>query len=766
MECNFTPDRVTLKDPWCLNALDKEADYLLSLENGRLLAGFYENAGRKTPFVRYGGWESHLIGGHTLGHYLSALSLAATNGGIAGEKREKLLKKLGACVAALKECQFENGFLWGAPIPRGDFPESQFDNVEKGKLDITTQAWVPWYTMHKLLAGLIDACTVGGIGDALGIASRLGDWVYARISRLNKRMRNKLLSVEYGGMNDCLYSLYALTGKTEHAEAAHFFDEEELFDGILSEGRDLLDGVHANTTIPKVLGALNRYLVMHGRTVGGQTIDAERYLHVAEAFFRIVTERHTYVTGGNSEWERFGKDYVLDAERTNCNCETCNVYNMLKLARRLFSITGDKRYTDYYDNAFTNSILSSQNAETGMTTYFQPMASGFFKVYSSPYDSFWCCTGSGMESLSKLGDSVVYLRAEEIAIEQYLSCAFENEDVSFTLSCDFPTHERGILRIKRAKSPLMFRLRIPDWADGEPAVGINGVRISPKTEEGHILFQAREGDVVLFAIPVSVTLKGLPDGGALAFRHGGVVLSADLGEDDMKETFTGVDVRIPERRGKMSDSVYFPDLAAVLEEPKKFLKREKDCYYLEGGDRRLRLVPHYQRNFGRYAIYLQLREGERGEEAVQRVPFDTVQCGYGQYESDELHALSECGSRAGTDGVSYRVAGQKGWFSYDLAVDPTKKNVLSFELSGAENGKTLQITAAGEIIHEETLFYHMGEKTYRKEVVLPPPVVAAARKKSANGREYSVVRVCFRGLNGRASARICGFLHIYTDEKI
>ncbi len=612
MQFRFQPINVALRDAYCVNALGKEAEYLLSLDENRLLAGFYENAGVKQRFVRYGGWESGLIGGHTMGHFLSALSAACVNAGLAEEKRSRLKEKLLRTVKGLAFCQKQTGtgFLWGAPPAKAGYPEAQFDNVERGKTNIKTEAWVPWYTMHKILAGLIDAYKIGGCEEAFACASWLGDWVYARVSRWDKRLQGRVLSVEYGGMNDCLYELYALTGKEEHALAAHCFDEESLFDAVLTEGENVLDDLHANTTIPKMLGALKRYTLLDGKTIGGEKVDAIRYLNVARAFFRIVTERHTYVTGGNSEWERFGKDYVLEKERTNCNCETCNVYNMLKIARLLFCVTGEKAYTDYYDNAFTNSILSSQNPETGMTTYFQPMASGYFKVFSTPYDNFWCCTGSGMESFSKLGDSALYLGADgSLAIEQYLSFDAETEQVSLSLECNFPMAERGIIRIKRAEKPFLLHLRVPDWANGELAVGKNGVRLAARGENGHATVQAAEGDVFIFAISVAVTLKGLPDGGALAFRYGGAVLSADLGTENMRVKTTGVHVTIPSKP-MGSDRVYFEDLARVLEYPERFLKRKGEIFVLEGGDVPVTFGLHYRRYRERYAIYLHLEEGK------------------------------------------------------------------------------------------------------------------------------------------------------------
>ena len=238
--------------------------------------------------------------------------------------------------------------------------------------------------MHKIIAGLLDVSEFTGSEKALEVAEGLGDWTYERVSGWSDAVHNTVLSIEYGGMNDCLYELYKETGEERYAIAAHAFDEDALFRRVASGKADVLNDLHANTTIPKFLGALNRYMTADGKTIGGEKVDASAYLKYAETFWDMVVEHHTYVTGGNSEWEHFGRDDVLDAERTNCNCETCNVYNMLKLSRALFEITGERKYADYYENAFYNAILSSQNPETGMTMYFQPMATGYFKVYGEP----------------------------------------------------------------------------------------------------------------------------------------------------------------------------------------------------------------------------------------------------------------------------------------------------------------------------------------------------------------------------------------------
>ena len=754
---------VRIEDEYLQNAANKEADYLSSLDEGRLLAGFYENAGIRTPFLRYGGWESGLIGGHTLGHYLTAIAEMCVQPMIGAERRTSFKERAERMIGALSRCQEAagSGLLWGAPPVEGG-REAQFDNVEEGKLNIVTQAWVPWYTLHKILQGVIDVYRLMGVKEALAVAKRLGDWVFERISRWDEALNEKVLAVEYGGMNDCLYDLYALTGEEKYALAAHKFDEEKLFDRILSEGRDVLKGKHANTQIPKILGALNRYLTLHGKTLAGEVIDASRYLNVAKVFFRTVLERHTYVTGGNSEWEHFGPDYVLDARRTNCNCETCNVYNMLKLARGLFSVTGNTYYTDYYDNAFTNSILPSQNPETGITTYFQPMASGYFKVFSRPYDKFWCCTGSGMENFSKLGDSVAYTDGERLYLEQYLSSHIVWGERELALSCNFPLSDTAEIRAIRGE--ISLALLIPDWADGEMQLSVGGRKLPPVECDDHILVTLKEGETLTFRIPLTVTMHGLPDGkDAFAFRYGGAVLSADLGKEDMQEKETGVDVTIPARKVLASERIYFPSLYKLFERPQDFLVREGDTFTLKGGDRKYTFGLHYKRYQERYGIYFRFREGEREEEGETRTPLDTVQPGYGQYETDELHALKEKDTVSITsDGTSrYALAG--GYFAYDFLVDPEKTNSLSVELLAADNGKPLTIFVEGEKLYQnDFLRYTEGEESYRIELEIPRDLVARARKKRVKGEEVTVLCVRFEGSKEKESARVCEFIYIFT----
>ena len=229
----FEPGKVQMLDSYCANAFEKETEYLKKIDIGRLLAGFYENAGIVSPKIRYGGWEDSLIGGHTMGHFLTAISQAYANAACKKEDKDLFLSKVKEIVDALLECQANTkgkpGFIFGATITNPENVELQFDMVEENRIDIFKEAWVPWYTMHKILDGLVNAYRLTGYEPALTVADRLGDWVYNRASKWSEETHKTVLFIEYGGMNDALYDLYSYTKKEEHLIAAHLFDEEDLF---------------------------------------------------------------------------------------------------------------------------------------------------------------------------------------------------------------------------------------------------------------------------------------------------------------------------------------------------------------------------------------------------------------------------------------------------------------------------------------------------------------------------------------------------------
>jgi DUF1680 family protein len=680
----FSMKNVTLLDVYEQNAFNKEVEYLKSLDADRLMRGFGDISGRKINAEKYGGWETSAIQGHTLGHYLTAVSQAYAT------SCDKELKQItDYMISVLDGCQLKNGYLHA-------IPESHYDQIEKGN---TSGTWVPWYSMHKILAGLIDVYTYTENKKALEIASELGDWVYSHTSKWTEETQKTVLNVEYGGMNDCLYNLYKYTKSESHLSAAHSFDEMTLFEPLYN-GQDVLNGKHANTTIPKIIGALNRY------TVSGE----EYYLQVAANFWEMVIKNHTYITGGNSEWEHFGEPKVLDAERTNCNCETCNTYNMLKLTRELFKITGDKKYSDYYENTFINAILSSQNPQTGMTTYFQPMATGFFKVYSSPTEHFWCCTGSGMENFSKLSDSIYFYGADSIFVNRYTSSkvVWEEKGITITQNADLPKVTFTVNGSADAK----IVLKVPDWCENKPKVTINGDKKLVVVKNGFITLEREwnDGDTIEYEMEMKVTVHPLPDNkNTVAFKYGPWVLSANMGQKDMNTSTTGVNVTVPLWDATISD-VLIVEKGTITKWVRNIdenLVRIGDTlnFELKGTNQKLIFSPHYKQHTSRYGIYFTLADSKTKlpeNEDDKYIIVDSLPVGNDQYEFS--HNLKSENSTSGNfKGLMFRDATSDGWFSYDMAVDSTTTNYIKVKYYSGDVGRKFKIFVDGELLADVIL---------------------------------------------------------------
>lgn len=669
----FLLSEVKLDDSYLLNAFQKEIDYLLSFDSDKLVSHFRITKGLEPKAECYKGWEDTEIRGHTLGHYISALAqaYAATNDRTLGQKLQYILEELALC-------QFDNGYL-------SAFPEEFFDRVEEGR-----PVWVPWYTMHKIIAGIVEVYLLTQSDTALIIASNLGDWVYHRANKWSADMQAKVLSVEYGGMNDCMYELYKITKDEAHSIAAHKFDEISLFNEI-HQGNDILNNRHANTTIPKFLGALNRYVALGEKE--------EFYLDTCKKFWDIVIQNHTYVTGGNSEWEHFGEPNILDAERTEANCETCNTYNMLKLSRGLFQITGNKKYFDFYERTFMNAILSSQNPKTGMTMYFQPMATGYFKVYSKPFEHFWCCTGTGMENFTKLNDSIYFYEEDKIYTNMYFSSSLDWKEgnLSIIQTADLSHHNTVLFTIHTKKETnLSLYFRIPEWTKNTQ-IKINNMPVSFEILKGYALLEGlwNDNDTIEITFSMEVSYSGLPDNeNVIAFTYGPIVLSAGLGKEKMEESTTGVAVKIPKKQQYIKDYIVIKGSSIDLwkkEIGKHLVKQEGRLEFKLVGtdeDDTLSFTPHYKQHTERYGIYWNLvEEGSKElqqylfdkEEEMKRkaAEIDTILIGNDQYELSH-HVMGQDTESGDRDGYHYRFAKENGWFSYEMEINSEGDTYLQF----------------------------------------------------------------------------------------
>jgi DUF1680 family protein len=632
---SFDMEQVNVTDPYFVNAFKKEIAYLQSIDPNRLLVGYKQTAGLSTSYSKYSGWESTPLEGHTLGHYMSALAQAYKNTKSDPTVNADIKKRIDLIISELQACQNKrgDGYIY-AESP------SQFDVVE-GKSSGTL--WAPWYTMHKIMSGIIEIYELEGNQTALTVASNLGDWIYNRVSKWDSATQAKVLGVEYGGMNDCLIELYKLTGKSNHLAAAKKFEEPTLLNSIAS-GNDVLANKHANTTIPKFIGAANRY-----STLG--TSEAS-YLTAAQQFWNFVVRDHSYVTGGNSQSEAFRAAGKLDQYRDNVNCETCNSYNMLKLTRDLFKVTGDVKYADFYERTFINEILASQNPETGMTTYFKPMGTGYFKVFNNQFNNFWCCTGTGMENFTKLNDSIYFNDGSDLYVNMYFSSTlnWKEKGLSLTQKADVPMSDTVTFTIDSApSSELRIKFRSPDWvADGKKVTAkVNGLAVSAAAVNGYLDISKvwAAGDKVELTIPAEVQVSRCTDNqNVAAFTYGPVVLCAGLGNESMTTSSVGWSVTTATKTVSVKDTININSSTSaslddwlgninkyLVQTPGKFEFTLKET----DADNSLVFTPYYKKYSGRYGIYFTLK----GSFSGSRSPFSKIEA-------------ESCNTQSGTQNVA------------------------------------------------------------------------------------------------------------------
>ena len=619
----FPLDQVQITDAYQQNLFSKDVTYLITtLDSDRLLAGFKAMSQGTSPTNLYGGWEDSMIRGHTMGHWLSAVAHAyqqamGSDTTLAGQ----IKTKLDDVMSKLKSYQLSSGFLFATPM-------SQFDDFDNG----TGSTWVPYYTLHKIFAGLLDVYKYEQNADALTVASKLGDWLYARTAAWSAAAKSRALGQEYGGLNDSLYELYKYTSSANHLTVAHVFDDTGLFT-TLAAGTDNLNGKHANMTIPKFIGALNRY-----RVVGSGEAS---YLNAASGFFGVVLKDHTYVTGGNSEDEHFHAPGALDQNRDAVNNETCNAYNMSKLTRDLFRVTGDVKYADFYERIHINEILSSMNPDTGMTTYFKAMGTGYFKVYATPTDRFWCCTGTGMENFTKLGDSVYFHDDKDLWVTFYVSSKLNWKDrgLALTQATDLPLSNKVTFTVTAAPADAVsLNFRKPDWTSTcAMAVAVNGQTVTA-TASGGFLSVSRvwqPNDKVEVAFPLFVQTSKLQDNqNAVAFTYGPLVLSAGLGTDSMTTEGHGVQVLAATKPNGLQDTIKVSSgtindwLANIQTNLVQTAGKLEFTPKGTDSDSKLVFIPHYSRYKDRYGIYW-LMSGTAGGTATTNLVCPTVTTGGG-----------------------------------------------------------------------------------------------------------------------------------------
>jgi DUF1680 family protein len=574
-----------------------DAKYLLRLEPDRMLHNFRANAGLKPKAPVYGGWESQepwveiRCHGHTLGHYLSACALmfASTGDG-------RFRRRADYVVAELRECQDAGRSGLVCAFPDGE-------KSLRAVVDAKRFVGVPWYTMHKIYAGLRDAYLYAENRAALDVLVKLSDWAVAFTRDLSDEQFQRMLGWEHGGMNEVLADVYALTGEQRFLTLAERFCHLALLTP-LAEGRDTLDGLHSNTQIPKVVG-FNRLYELTGR---------DTYGAAARFFWRTVVGRRTFATGGNGDNEHFfpPAEFLkhLGSAKT---METCCSHNMLRLTRSLFALEPSAAYADYYERALYNSILASQDPDSGMMTYFQPVRPGYLKLYCTPTDSFWCCTGSGMENHAKYGDSIYFRGRDGLYVNLFIPSTLDWKEKGLTLTqtTRFPEHDRTRLRLSvRRPSRLTLYVRHPSWCDAA-RVSVNGrLHTTSRRPGGYIALNRtwRSGDTVEVRLPMTLRAEPLPGNpDVVAFLYGPVVLAGRLGRQGLTP---GADIIVNERTygDVLDDKVEAPVLAGDVGEIVSQIKPsagEALTFRTSGvgRPRDVTLIPYYRVAHERYNLY-------------------------------------------------------------------------------------------------------------------------------------------------------------------
>jgi DUF1680 family protein len=708
---SFALKDVRLLDGPFREAMLRDQQFLLSLDLDRLLHTFRLNAGLPSSATPLGGWEAPEVElrGHSLGHFLtaSALMYAATGDARFKARADSVVAELAKVQEALA-ARANAGYL-------SAFPEEFFDRLEQRQ-----RVWAPYYTLHKIMAGLLDVHELCGNPQALDVLIKMAGWVKLRMDRLSEEQREAALETEFGGMNEVLANLYAVTGNPEHLRLARHFDHRAVFDP-LARGEDKLDGLHANTQIPKAIGAAREY-EMSGGT---------RYRDIASFFWERVAQHRSYVTGGHSDNESFFPIERFSQHLGAASAETCNTYNMLKLTRHLFAWAPSAELMDFYERALLNHILASQDPATGMMIYYCPLKPGAFKTYSKPDASFWCCVGTGMENHAKYADTIYFHGDDSLYVNLFVPSELTWREKGLVVRQETRFPEEDTTRLTLQPDPprrLAVKIRYPAWAQSGITITVNGRNEKVSATPGSYVTlerQWKKGDVVQVRLPMSLRQEAMPDDAkTVALLYGPLVLAGDLGREGLSESVRYGPSAPPMRR---VTPIEVP--ALVVADPQKLLASVRPipgtpvAFRTEGvgRPRDLALVPFYKASDQRYTVYwsvytpaewdahrADLAASEQRRQAIAGATLDLVNVDDPESERDHGYR-GEGTSEWNFEGRKVREA-RPGWFSYDLKVRPDEPMTLVFTYKGVEGRpRTFDVLVDGEKVATKTVEYHPTE---------------------------------------------------------
>ncbi len=737
------------------HAQDLELEYLLALEPDRMLAFLRRSAKLDPKGQGYGGWDGdgRQLTGHIAGHYLSGVSLAWA---ATGDPRFK--ERADYIVNELKIIQNAQGDGYVGALMDKDRVDgkSLFEQLSKGIIrsggfDLNGM-WSPWYVQHKIFAGLRDAYRYTGNRTALEVEIKFATWAESILEPLSDEQIQRMLATEFGGMSEVLADLYADTGDGRWLALAGKFHHVAIIDR-LAEMKDVLPGIHGNTQIPKLYGALKVYLYTGNQSEGA----------AAKYFWNEVTQHHTFATGGNTRNEYFGQADQLSNMVDGRTAESCNVYNMIKMARTLFSLQTDIRNADYQERALFNHILASQDPDDGRVCYMVPVGRGVQHEYQGKFESFTCCVGSAMESHALHADGLYYESGDKLWVNLYApsKAEWKSAGVKLDVATDLPMGEAVTINVTpRESKKFTLALRRPFWAGNGFSVKINGSAMKTVAPAGSYVEIARTwkaGDKIELVIPKTLRREALADNpNRFAVMWGPLVLAGDLGPAAGRGT-TG-----PEAPVMVAPEQPVANwLKPVAGKPGTFrttgagLKQEID------------FLPLYQLPRRRYAVYWVMyspvewskretayRAQEEKQRKLEAATIGFAQPGQMQAERDS--------NQQGESSSTVRVEDRNGraatkWFSYDVIVDPAHPLTLIVTYSNENRGPTAcDVLVEGNKLGEQRGPRRSPEQQIRffdVEYRLPADWIAKKTK----------VTVRFEAANGLSTPSVFGVRIVRSD---
>ena len=692
------------------HAMNMDSAYLLLIKPDRLLYRFHKHAGLPVKDSIYGGWEQDGISGHTLGHYLSACALMYTSTG-----NPEFKKRVDYIVSELRRCQIarKTGYVGAVPNEDTIFAQVKRGDIRTGGFDLNG-GWVPWYTLHKVLAGLMDAFLYCDNKMAMTISTGIADWTATIVNGLSEEQRLKMLNCEHGGMNEALANIYAITGNEKYLQLSRKFHDEFVL-GKLAKQIDPMPGKHSNTNVPKAIGCARRY----------EITGDERDKTIASFFWENMVDHHSYVIGGNSNYEYCGAPDSLSERLSDATCETCNTYNMLKLTRHLFAWEPSGKLMDYYERALYNHILASQNPENGMMTYFVPLRMGTRKEFSDSFNTFTCCVGSGIENHGKYAEQIYSHDGKNtIWVNLFIPSVLNDPAHQWVLrqETDFPESNRIRFQLdQKNKLPLNLKVRMPYWAK-KMRITVDGIlvnRMADSTGYLNLGPLAKGKHQILIEPEMELYTESMPDNkNRIAFKYGPLVLAGKLGTN-MPDPLYGTPVLLTDNKN-LKD--WIRPAAGPLQFELKGVGKPND----------VRLAPFYKTYDQFYSVYWDYftseewsrrqTEYEAAKKAAAELEARTIdyfRIGEMQPERDHQLEASEKSYVSDAMGRKGREARGGNYFSFNMKVKPEIRSALVFTYIGDDKGRKFDIFVDGVKI--STVEWEGGKTGifYDQEYVLP-----------------------------------------------